>query len=74
MAKSKTTPKEQSPGICADCENAHSLHERTAYPPHNFFMCKCKYPSEDGKFWSHFLEKPCEIKINGKFMFHNKNN
>lgn len=57
MAKRKV--KEQPKGLCKDCDNAYDWHERTNYPPHEFFMCWCKHER-----WAQFLNKPC---INGKF-------
>lgn len=59
--KSKPKPKTQqkSLGKCRDCELSYDYHERTAYPPHELFLCKCPYEE-----WSQFLDHLC---VNGKF-------
>lgn len=41
-------------GTCRQCALSYDYHERTAYPPHEPFLCKC--PHEQ---WSQFLDKPC---------------
>lgn len=64
MARAKTTAKTaqkapSTPGKCRDCVFAYDWHERTAYAPHEFFLCKCQHEE-----WSQFLDHPC---VNGKF-------
>lgn len=65
MAVKKTTSDKKDTkgkgklGKCRDCALSYDYHERTAYPPHELFLCKC--PHEQ---WSQFLDKEC---VNGKF-------
>ena len=62
MAKAQKAVKtEEKPvyGKCGECALAYDYHECTAYPPHDFFLCKCPHET-----WSQFLDYPC---VNGHF-------
>lgn len=68
MARSSTSSKEKAKAkskvpaenTCRRCDLSFDYHERTAYPPHELFLCKC--PHEE---WSQFLDHPC---VNGHFI------
>ena len=72
------TPKKQAtiknntiPGKCKDCVHSYDYHNRSVATG-DFILCKCKFPDGAGKYWSHFLSRPCEIKIKGKYQFKTK--